>query len=181
MLSYLQQNDLVDEILNDMPETTQMGNIVFVPICRKWFIRNTPLRCLIFNGVLDNNNKIYAELSKPNVTKNKQINNRDNKTNSGAHITSRAWNNKVIKHSYRGVVMDMYNSLHRYSQPLCFPFPFLSLSPDSCVEHLPGLWSLAEGRQFWMWHGTRQREHEVASSLCLPPHQSSMGGPPTLS
>lgn len=35
MLSYLQQNDLVDEILNDMPETTEMGNILFVPICRK--------------------------------------------------------------------------------------------------------------------------------------------------
>lgn len=111
MLCYWCQADLEDETLNDIPETSRMSNILFVPVS---CISGPPSLFAIFF--------------------------------------------------------------------LC-PFSFLSQSVDSCEDCLHRLWSLAEGRQlsFVSGHRMRQRENKVASSLCLPTSQASMGGLPTLS
>ena len=49
---------------------------------------------------------------------------------------------------------------------LFFPFPFLSLSVDSCIERLHRLWSLAEGRQLSFGSGM---ERDKGSVGWLPP------------
>lgn len=73
--------------------------------------------------------------------------------------------------------------LHLYLQA---SFPSFSFSLPECRQ-LRGLspQTAVSGRrqtiEFWKWHGMRQRDHEVVSSLCLPPHQGSTGRLPTLS